>query len=148
VPDTPPDDTPEPLTKSEPVVVGDIADLVIVLAGTAGVLIPDDVAAKVVSAIVAVILWVQSTYFKRQAVTPDARAQEKAARAYEDGLETGQQQAPAVATVVQVSGDPDVSHIEAALRQQVTGDREWVVPRLDPIPPAPTRTPPPVGLDA
>jgi hypothetical protein len=136
VPDTPPDDTPEPLTKSEPVVVGDIADLVIVLAGTAGVLIPDDVAAKVVSAIVAVILWVQSTYFKRQAVTPDARAQEKAARAYEDGLETGQQQAPAVATVVQVSG---VTASDV--------DREWIVPRIPPVdPPAPQGDHPRAGL--
>jgi hypothetical protein len=136
-----PDDPQHEPIKNEPVVVGDIVDLVVVLAGTAGVMIPDDVAAKVVAAVAAVIVWLQSTYFKRRSVTPETRAQERETAAYEDGVAAGQLTAAPTATVVQVPADHHAV------------DTEWerALPRLepapDPIPWAPTRAKPPAGLD-
>jgi hypothetical protein len=138
-----PDDpiAPEPLRKSEPVVVGDIVDLVVVLAGVAGVMIPDDVAAKVVAAVAALVVWLQSTYFKRRSVTPEVRAAEREVAAYDDGVAAGKQLAPQ-AVVVQVDriADPPPPPPAGGL------EHDRVLPR-DPIPWAPTRVPPPGGLD-
>jgi hypothetical protein len=140
-----PDDpiAPEPLRKSEPVVVGDIVDLVVVLAGVAGVMIPDDVAAKVVAAVAALVVWLQSTYFKRKSVTPVDRAGEREAEAYDLGVAQGEANTPGHATVFQVVdriADPPPPPPAAGL------EHDRVLPR-DPIPWAATRVPPPGGLD-
>lgn len=147
----------EPVTKAEPVAVADIAKLAIVVAAYFGLEVPDDTATKVVAGVVALVLFVQTTWFARNRVTPVQRAEANEKDAYKQGLAVGDaiadKEAPQ-ATVVQVDGNPDVDRILAGLKRLAADiDRTDIDPVAppppppDPIPWAPTRLPPPPGLD-
>lgn len=150
-----PTPTPEPVSQAEPVAIADIVKLLIFAAGYAGLQVPEDTATKVVAGVVALFAFVQATWFTRKGVTPESRAVAREEQAYRDGLAVGQTPGPETtpqATVVQVAGNPDVSRIVDALKTQgvdiADTDVEAVAPPAPPgPPPAPTRLPPPAGLD-
>ena len=139
-------DAPIQPLRNEPVALLDIAKAVVAVAAFAGIEWADETVLQVVVGVNAAIVLVAATLATRRRVTPEAKAVDREAQAYTDGLEVGKAQAPQV-TVVEVDGDPDVTHIAEALKQQaadsapepgVFQDTNWdrMVPRYPAAPPA------------
>lgn len=107
-----PDDAPEtgaeyhPI-RNQPVVVGNLVNAVVILAGFAGVTLVDNDVAAALTAIGTLIVFGQTVYAQWRRVTPEARAQEREARMYADGVAVGVAAVPR-ATVVRV-GTPDTT---------------------------------------
>lgn len=137
-------DAPEPLRRSEPVAVADLAKLAIFAAGWAGVDLPEDTATKIVAGVIALVLFVQTTWFARSRVTPVAKADAAVAEAV--AVEKA-------ASAPWVAAERDAPSPGLELLLKTVKDLAQVEPVAPPAPPpgaipySPTRLPPPAGLD-
>jgi hypothetical protein len=94
------------LLSTQPVLVGDTADIVTVAAGVLGMWLPEDVAAKVALGLSALVWYLLSTWFKWSKVTPVARADQAEKDAYAAGHAVGHQSGAAEAILEPLAPPP------------------------------------------